>query len=53
LYESLGFEITGEIVIGEGKVNADGEIHASGEGVKIWGMIWRPEARGSTAIAAA
>lgn len=42
LYQNLGWEVVGEGLLGEGKANADGIRCKGGEGVKIWGMIWRP-----------
>jgi ribosomal protein S18 acetylase RimI-like enzyme len=44
LYSRLGWEVVDEIVLGKGKVSADGLLCKGGEGVKIWGMIWRPTA---------
>lgn len=46
LYERLGFVTVGEIVLGEGKVGADGEECVGGVGVRLWGMAWRPEGVG-------
>jgi ribosomal protein S18 acetylase RimI-like enzyme len=44
LYDRLGFEVVEEIVLGQGKVGADGlVVKAKGEGVRVWGMVWRPE----------
>ena len=43
LYERLGWETKEEIVLGAGKVGADGMVKEGGEGVKIWGMLYRPE----------
>jgi GNAT superfamily N-acetyltransferase len=43
LYERLGFRIVDEMVLGKGKVDADGLECKGGEGVKIWGMIWEAE----------
>jgi ribosomal protein S18 acetylase RimI-like enzyme len=40
VYERLGFEVAGEIVLGKGKADASGRECRSGEGVTIWGMIW-------------
>ena len=42
LYKKLGWEIVDEIVLGKGKASADGSQCKDGEGVKLWGMIWRP-----------
>jgi hypothetical protein len=38
--EWLGFKIVDEMVLGKGKVGADGLECKGGEGVMIWGMIW-------------
>lgn len=43
LYEKLGFQTVGEVLLGKGKAAADGTPCVNGPGVKIWGMIWRPE----------
>ena len=43
LYERLGFKIVDEMVLGKGKVDADGFECKGGEGVTIWGMIWDVE----------
>lgn len=43
VYKKEGFEITEELVLGKGKVDADGKLKKGGEGVTIWGMIWRPK----------
>src|SRR5579862_3944263 len=40
LYESLGFKVVDEMVLGKGKVDANGLERKGGRGVKIWGMIW-------------
>ncbi|OJJ44481.1 hypothetical protein ASPZODRAFT_135302, partial [Penicilliopsis zonata CBS 506.65] len=40
LYESLGFTVVGEIVIGKGKAAADGMVEIGGPGFQVWGMIW-------------
>lgn len=37
LYKKLGFVTVDALLLGEGKAAADGP------GVKMWGMIWRPE----------
>jgi hypothetical protein len=42
LYQNLGWELADETLLGKGKANADGVKCKDGEGVKIWGMIWRP-----------
>lgn len=41
LYEKLGFEVCGEVVLGEGRADADGTVLEGGPGCKIWGMVWR------------
>jgi len=43
IYARLGFETIEEIVLGQGQVGEDGLRKKGGEGVKVWGMIWRPE----------
>lgn len=43
LYSKLGWEIVDEIVLGKGKANADGLQCKGGEGVRVWGMVWRPK----------
>ena len=43
LYAGLGFETIDEIVLGKGKAAADGITMKGGEGVRIWGMVWRPK----------
>jgi len=43
IYTRLGFQIIDEIVLGKGKVAPDGTASKGGEGVKVWGMLWRPE----------
>ena len=43
LYERLGWKVVDEIVLGKGKVGSDGLRKEGGDGVKIWGMIWRPD----------
>ncbi|KAF7514604.1 hypothetical protein G7054_g15169 [Neopestalotiopsis clavispora] len=42
LYAKHGFEIVEEINLGKGDVNAKGRAEPGGEGVTIWGMVWRP-----------
>ncbi len=42
VYAKLGFETVEEIVLGKGVAAGDGTKKKGGEGVKIWGMIWRP-----------
>ena len=43
LYERLGWKTVEEIVLGKGEVGPDGLVKEGGEGVKIWGMLYRPE----------
>lgn len=43
LYQKLGFDTVGEIVLGKGKAAPDGTEAEGGDGVKIWGMIWWPQ----------
>jgi hypothetical protein len=43
LYKRLGFVTVDEITVAKGKAGADGNAHVGGEGVRIWGMMWRPE----------
>ena len=43
IYVRLGFQIIDEIVLGKGQVAPDGTTSEGGEGVKVWGMLWRPE----------
>lgn len=43
LYARLGFEVVDDVVLGKGKVGPDGKAREGGEGVPVWGMIWRPE----------
>ena len=42
LYSKLGFETIEKIILGKGKAGADGFKKDGGEGVPVWGMIWRP-----------
>ncbi|KAK9802391.1 hypothetical protein SCARD494_00324 [Seiridium cardinale] len=42
LYLKYGLDIVEEIRMGEGEVAASGQAKARGEGIVIWGMIWRP-----------
>lgn len=42
LHLKLGWEVVEEMIIGKGKASADGMPFKGGEGVRIWGMIWRP-----------
>jgi len=39
-YRDLGFRVCEEVVIGQGRVNAQGWPQQDGEGVKTWAMIW-------------
>ncbi|KAK7963624.1 hypothetical protein PG988_010598 [Apiospora saccharicola] len=41
LYERHGFVVVEEVVVGRGRVGADGLAKAEGEGVTFWCMIWR------------
>jgi GNAT superfamily N-acetyltransferase len=43
VYARLGFERCGTVVLGKGKVGADGIGKAGGEGVSIYCMVWWPE----------
>ncbi|KAF2814352.1 uncharacterized protein BDZ99DRAFT_380243, partial [Mytilinidion resinicola] len=43
LYQKLGFSVVDEFTVGRGKHATDGRLEDGGPGVKIWGMIWRPE----------
>lgn len=45
VYAKLGFERCGTVVLGKGKVGADGLGKVGGEGVSIYCMIWWPEKR--------
>lgn len=40
LYERLDFRVVDEMVLGKGKVDANGLKCKGGDGVKVWGMIW-------------
>lgn len=42
LYTRHGFETVGEVVLGEGAVDAYGQPSKGGQGVTIWCMCWRP-----------
>lgn len=42
LYLKYGFQNHGEIILGNGKVGRDGVSKATGEGIVIWSMSWRP-----------
>jgi hypothetical protein len=39
VYAHLGFEVLEEMVLGRGKVDADGRGKDGGEGIKIWAMV--------------
>ncbi|KAK5635566.1 hypothetical protein RRF57_011278 [Xylaria bambusicola] len=43
LYTKHGFEEVEEITLGIGLVGSDGLAKKGGEGVKTWGMVWRPD----------
>lgn len=43
IYQKLGWEVVDELVLGKGKVNADGLPLKGGEGVPVWGMVWWPK----------
>jgi hypothetical protein len=43
LYSKLGWEVVDEMVLGKGEASADGLQCKGGDGVKIWGMVWRPK----------
>ena len=43
LYAKLGFQEVDEMLLGKGKVGADGKLKKNGEGVRIWAMVWRPK----------
>ncbi|KAI0810056.1 hypothetical protein GGR55DRAFT_150854 [Xylaria sp. FL0064] len=43
LYAKHGFEEVEEITLGVGLVGPDGLARKGGEGVKTWGMVWRPD----------
>lgn len=42
LYVKHGFTVVGDAVLGKGKVGPDGLAKKDGEGVTVWGMVWRP-----------
>jgi GNAT superfamily N-acetyltransferase len=42
LYLKHGFTAVGEAGLGKGTVGADGLPAKGGDGVTIWGMVWRP-----------
>ena len=43
LYTKLGWTLVDEMTLGRGKASADGLPCKDGSGVRIWGMIWRPQ----------
>lgn len=48
LYERHGFVVVEEVVVGRGRVGADGlakgaGVEGEGEGVTFWAMVWRRE----------
>jgi len=45
LYKRHGFEDVDEMTLGIGVVGPDGRAKKNGEGVKTWGMIWRPDGK--------
>ncbi|KAF4952456.1 hypothetical protein FGADI_6690 [Fusarium gaditjirri] len=47
LVASQGFKLTEEIIVGKGKADVNGNLVAGGEGLKLWGMLWRPEGHSS------
>ena len=42
LFLKHGFKDAGELTLGEGIVDSNGVPKENGEGVPIWGMVWRP-----------
>lgn len=46
LYQGLGFEHAGQVVVGKGAVGTDGLAKEGGEGITAWGMIYRPRQNG-------
>ena len=45
MYKKCGFTTVEEMVLGKGTVGPDGlevKDKSKAEGVKVWGMIWRP-----------
>ncbi|KAM7190199.1 hypothetical protein V8F20_009821 [Naviculisporaceae sp. PSN 640] len=42
IYKRYGFKLVGEVTVGKGKVGKHGLPKQGGEGVTVWGMIWRP-----------
>ncbi|GAP91614.1 putative acyl- N-acyltransferase [Rosellinia necatrix] len=45
VYAKHGFEEVEEMTLGVGLVGPDGLAKKGGEGVKTWGMVWRPETK--------
>ncbi|KAI0390832.1 hypothetical protein F5Y17DRAFT_443015 [Xylariaceae sp. FL0594] len=45
LYSRHGFEDVEELTLGVGVVGEDGVAKKGGEGVKTWGMVWRPDGK--------
>ncbi|UJO16112.1 uncharacterized protein CLAFUR5_04723 [Fulvia fulva] len=43
IYERCGFRVAGEVVLGRGTHSRDGVVEKGGPGVRVWGMVWRPE----------
>lgn len=43
VYAKEGFKVAEQVVLGEGQVDADGKTKKNGEGVTVWGMVWRSE----------
>lgn len=43
LYLKHGFQTIEEINMGKGVVDSNGRAKTGGEGITIWGMLWRPE----------
>lgn len=41
-----GFEVMEEIRIGKGQCDASGEAEDGGEGVPMFGLVWRPKLQG-------
>ena len=42
IYAKLGLQVVEEMVLGKGRAAIDGTNLNGGEGVRIWGMLWRP-----------
>lgn len=47
LYLSLGFQEIEEVILGKGKVMADGTPKTGGSGVPLYAMVWWPEEPGT------